>query len=64
MPTAIRETGSLVRETRDSLTLPEVIVGMDVLRKLHVYLAMSEKRLYVTEAGNPAAAAPAKASAP
>jgi hypothetical protein len=28
-----------------------MIVGMDVLRRLHLYLATDEEKLYVTEAG-------------
>jgi hypothetical protein len=53
-----KETGSLIKSASDSLTLPDVIVGMDVLRQLHVYLALTEKRLYLTEA-TAAASAPA-----
>jgi predicted aspartyl protease len=48
------ETGSHIRMISDSLTLPQLIVGMDVLNKLHMYLAIKEKRLYLTEAGAPA----------
>ena len=29
---------------------PEVIIGMDLLRKLHLYMAFGEKKLYVTPA--------------
>ena len=45
--------GSNIHRASDELTLPEVIVGMDVLTKLHVYIALKEKKLYITEAGNP-----------
>jgi hypothetical protein len=47
------QTGSLIKKASDDLTLPEVIVGMDVLRKLHLYLALKEKKLYLTEASSP-----------
>jgi predicted aspartyl protease len=30
---------------------PDMIVGMDVLRRLHLYLATDEEKLYITEAG-------------
>ena len=49
------QTGSLVKRVSDDLTLPKVIVGMDVLSKLHMYIAFKERRLYLTEAGSPAA---------
>jgi predicted aspartyl protease len=39
------------------LTLPDAIIGMDVLRKLHIYLAIKENRLYLTEASTPVPAA-------
>ena len=32
------------------LTVPDLILGMDVLRHLHVYFATKEKRLYITDA--------------
>lgn len=39
------------------LAHPEVTLGMDVLRKLHLYMAFGEKRLYVTgTTGTPPAA--------
>ena len=44
----------------DDLKLPEVIVAMDVLRKLHLYFAFKEKRLYLTEASAPPTTAPAQ----
>ena len=47
------QTGNRALSVSADLTLPQVIVGMDVLRKLHLYLAMRERRLYLTEAGNP-----------
>ena len=31
---------------------PDMIIGMDILRHLHVYLAVNEEKLYVTEAGS------------
>jgi len=53
------------------LDKPEVVIGMDTLRKLHLFLSFAENRLYVTgttstlpAAGATAAAAPAPAKAP
>jgi predicted aspartyl protease len=34
----------------DTVSMPDVIIGMDVLRHLHVYFAAKEKRLYITDA--------------
>jgi predicted aspartyl protease len=33
-----------------SVSVPDVIIGMDVLRHLHVYFAAREKKLYITDA--------------
>jgi predicted aspartyl protease len=33
-----------------NVSVPDVIIGMDVLRHLHVYFAAKEKRLYITDA--------------
>jgi predicted aspartyl protease len=42
-------TGSLIRESRG---LPNLILGMSVLGKLHVYIAYKERKLYIS-AANP-----------
>lgn len=56
------EGGSAVASARNrsaaaqyALAQPELIIGMDLLRKLHVYFAFGEKKLYIT----PASAKPA-----
>jgi predicted aspartyl protease len=36
------------RLSSHDLSLPEVIIGMNVLSKLHVYIAFKERKLYVT----------------
>lgn len=28
---------------------PDMLIGMDVLRQLHIYIAFAEEKLYVTE---------------
>ena len=58
------QTGSHIKRVSDDLTLPEVIIGMDVLSHLHPYLAMGEKRLYLTEATTPAATKSAASPTP
>ena len=50
------QTGSNTKRESDSVVLPQVIVGMDVLKRLHLYLALKENRLYVTPATMPASA--------
>ncbi len=40
-----------------ALAQPEVVIGMDLLRKLHLYMAFGEKKLYVTPASPRVAAA-------
>jgi predicted aspartyl protease len=40
----------LHRETSGDVGLPDMILGMDVLRHLHVYFATKEERLYITDA--------------
>ena len=51
-PAAI--TGGHITGGPEGLKLPEVIVGMDGLTKLHVYFAQGERKLYITDAGAPA----------
>ena len=58
------ETGSRIKTVSDDLKLPPVIIGMNILRKLHPYFAFKEKRLYMTEASTPPPAAPASGNPP
>lgn len=37
------------------LKMPDMIIGMNILRKLHLYMAFGESRLYVSPASAPAA---------
>ncbi len=52
-------TGSLIRGDRSGL--PDLILGMSALSQMHVYIAYQERKLYLTAADPPAAAAPAAA---
>lgn len=47
------QTGSMIKKASDDLVLPEVLIGMDVLHNLHLYFALKEKMLYLTEASTP-----------
>jgi predicted aspartyl protease len=44
---------------RPKLDTPDLIVGMDVLRKLHLYIAPAEQRIYISRASEPTAEAKA-----
>jgi predicted aspartyl protease len=41
---------NLHREADQAVAVPDLILGMDVLRHLHVYFATKERRLYITDA--------------
>ena len=42
--------GGHITAPPDDLKLPQIIIGMDVLSKLHIYFAQGERKLYITEA--------------
>lgn len=46
----LHEMGAFFGTEDRSATVPDLILGMDVLRHLHVYFATKEKRLYITDA--------------
>jgi hypothetical protein len=57
-------TGSLTRGDAVTSRLADLTLGMSTLRKLHVYIAYREKKVYITEsAPSPAAALPATSAA-
>lgn len=47
--------GNRTKTEKDLLETWDMIIGMDVLRKLHIYFAFKEQKMYVT-AATPAAA--------
>ena len=47
----------------DDFISTDLTIGMEVLRKLHLYAAFGERNLYITPAGAPAKAAPAQGQA-
>ena len=48
-PTNRLQTGSKLLKT-DDYPRPEITIGMNVLRQLHLYFAFKERRLYITAA--------------
>ncbi len=50
--------GDRTKTEKDLLDVPDVTIGMDVLRKLHIYMALKEEKLYITEASASALPAP------
>ena len=46
-----RSTGSLVRDTDKQA--PDMLLGMSVLNKLHIYIAAHEGKLYITRPAAP-----------
>jgi len=42
----------------DAVEVPELVIGMNVLRHLHLYISYAEKKLYITPAGSPPANPP------
>jgi Aspartyl protease len=57
-------TGSMLDKQANSVELPTMLLGMNVLRRLHIYIAYREKKLYITPASQPAAASAPAAAAP
>jgi hypothetical protein len=49
-------TGSMIMRNDDGMQ-EDLIIGMDVLAKLHLYIAYGEKKLYITPPDQPATAA-------
>jgi predicted aspartyl protease len=55
------QTGSHLKRQDDNDDRPQVTLGMNVLSKLHVYIAYKEKMAYITEAGTTSALNPVPA---
>jgi len=51
-----RPVGSMIRDT--DYGLPDLIIGMSVMSKLHVYIAYKERKVYITAANSEPAAVP------
>ncbi|HEX3982317.1 MAG TPA: pepsin/retropepsin-like aspartic protease family protein [Rhizomicrobium sp.] len=48
-------TASRLKSKSQAVTLPDMLLGMNVLRHLHIYIAYGEHKLYITPASAPAA---------
>jgi Aspartyl protease len=53
-PENTHRTDSLIKRVDDNLG-PDLTIGMDVLKQLHIYVATGEDKLYITAADQPAA---------
>jgi len=42
--------GDRTKSDRTEINVDDMIIGMDVLRKLHIYIAFGERKMYVSEA--------------
>jgi predicted aspartyl protease len=49
--------GDRTKSEKDLLNVPDMIIGMDVLRQLHIYIAFKERKMYISQASMPQAAA-------
>lgn len=49
-----QRTGSKLPSRHESVVLPDMLLGMNVLRHLHIYIAYGEQKLYITPASAPA----------
>lgn len=63
-PDNINELGSNIRKEDDNIDRPDLLIGMDVLRQLHLFIAFKEGNLYITPASAPAPTAAASSTPP
>ena len=48
-----QRTGNLTKRVDDPDDQTDMLIGMDILRKLHLYIAFDESRIYISEASAP-----------
>jgi predicted aspartyl protease len=46
-------TDSHIKKVDDDVDRADLLIGMDILKKLHLYIAFDEKKLYISEASTP-----------
>ena len=56
------QTGSRTRRIDDDNDRIDLIVGMDILKRLRMYIAFDERKIYISPAAPPSAQAPAAAT--
>lgn len=61
---ASQQLGNRARLVRDELVAPPILIGMNVLRQLHIYMAFGERKLYISPASPAQPAASAAPAAP
>lgn len=47
------QTGTRTKKADDIEGRPDMLIGMDILKKLHLYIAFDENKLYISEASTP-----------
>ena len=58
------QTGSRTKRVYDDIDRADMLIGMDVLKKLHLYIAFGENKIYVSEASAPPKSAEGAAAQP
>lgn len=48
-----QQTGSRARRVDDDVDRADMLIGMNILTKLHLYMAFDERKLYISEASAP-----------
>lgn len=48
-----QKTANRARRVRDDIVGPEMLIGMNVLRHLHIYMAFGERKMYISPASAP-----------
>jgi len=51
------QTGSLIKKVDDNVDPADMLIGMDVLKNLHIYMAFGERKLYISGANDTGVAA-------
>jgi predicted aspartyl protease len=59
-----QQVGNRARLVRDDMVGPPMLIGMNVLRQLHIYMAFGERKLYISPASPAQNAASATPAAP
>ena len=59
-----QQTGNRAKLVKDDIVGPPMLIGMNVLRQLHIYMAFGEKKLYISPASPAQPAASATPAAP
>ena len=42
------QTGNRARLVKDDIVGPEMLIGMNILRHLHLYMAFRERKMYIS----------------